>query len=121
MSWAITYRDGSGSACDPVDIDESAKRRIAIEIQQGHSYGSLGEDDFYAPTTKEDRVAKSNLEAMRKLSDEELAMCLMCPYDFSSEAKDDGRCDQFTSCQQCTLNWLLQDYDETHAWFNKEE
>ncbi|MBR5607602.1 MAG: hypothetical protein IKW44_04360 [Bacteroidaceae bacterium] len=119
MSWSLTCRDGFGSECPLQDIDESAKRRVGLEIMGGHTYGSLGDEDFYAPSTAKERMPKSNLEAVRALSDEELSHIIMCPYEMSGRIVREDQCRLFSSCQKCSLDWLLQTYDEKHHWFNK--
>lgn len=49
----------------------------------------------YAPMTNADRI--------RNMTDEELAMAIMCPAEFTGS---DKVCDFSHDCKDCTLAWL---------------
>lgn len=68
-----------------------------------------------------ERMAKTNLEAVRHLDAEDLAMCLMCPYDHLGNEEKSKICSKVESCKQCSFDWLLQTYDEKHHWFDNKE
>ena len=123
MTWKLSYINGAGAECPPKDIDYAAKKRIVSEILQGQTHGSLGDDDFFAPTPKKELIPKSNLEAIRNLPDEKLSMVLMCPYadGASLEHRMEDVCAKFTNCRACTSDFLLQPYEENHSWFKEEE
>lgn len=122
MSWKISYINGAGAECPPQDVDYIAKKRIVSEILQCQTHGTLGDDDFLAPTPSTHLEPKSNLEAIRQLPDEDLAMILMCPYDGQHpDIKREKMCSKNANCQQCTLQFLLKPYEKDHAWFQTIE
>lgn len=57
--------------------------------------------DFYAPMTNADRI--------RSMTDEELAMAIMCPAEFTGS---DKVCDFSHDCKDCTLSWLQKESEE---------
>ncbi|MST57267.1 hypothetical protein [Waltera intestinalis] len=52
----------------------------------------------YAPMTNADRI--------RNMNDEELAMAIMCPAEFTGS---DKVCDFSHDCKDCTLAWLQKE------------
>ena len=61
----------------------------------------------------ERRFIMTNADRIRNMSDEELAMAIMCPaeYDlsFNKECGCDG--DMSRNCPKCTLNWLQSEVE----------
>ena len=44
-----------------------------------------------------------------ELTDEELALTVMCPADITG---GDTKCDQYHNCRKCTLDWLQRESEE---------
>ena len=57
--------------------------------------------EYYDPMTNADRI--------RSMTDEELALVVMCPADITLR---DTECDQHNNCTECTLNWLQRESEE---------
>lgn len=57
--------------------------------------------DYYTPMTNADRI--------RNMTDEELAMAIMCPAEFTGS---DKVCDFSHDCKDCTLAWLQKESEE---------
>lgn len=53
----------------------------------------------------------TNADRIRAMSDEELAVALMCPaeYDTAFNKNNDCRAEMDKNCCKCTLNWLKQE------------
>lgn len=51
---------------------------------------------------------ETNADMIRNMSDEELAMAIMCPAEYDLSFNKECGCDGNMSrnCQKCTLNWL---------------
>jgi hypothetical protein len=43
------------------------------------------------------------------MTDEELALTVMCPADITG---GDTKCDQYHNCRKCTLDWLQRESEE---------
>ena len=54
----------------------------------------------YAVTRK-----KTNADRIRSMTDEELALAVMCPADITG---GDTKCDQYHNCRKCTLDWYRE-------------
>lgn len=59
--------------------------------------------EHYAPMTNADRI--------RSMTDEELAMAIMCPAEFTGS---DKVCDFSHDCKDCTLAWLQKESEGGH-------
>lgn len=57
--------------------------------------------EHYSPMTNADRI--------RSMTDEELAMAIMCPAEFTGS---DKVCDFSHDCKDCTLAWLQKESEE---------
>ena len=57
--------------------------------------------EHYTPMTNADRI--------RSMTDEELAMAIMCPAEF---IKSDKVCDFSHDCKDCTLAWLQKESED---------
>lgn len=61
------------------------------------------------PCSLKDEIPKqTNADRIRAMSDEELAIMLMCPaeYDESFNKNKDCNGEMNKNCKECTLNWL---------------
>ena len=50
----------------------------------------------------------SNADRIRQMSDEELAVTLMCPAEYDTEFNKNKECngEMDRNCRKCTLKWL---------------
>ena len=53
--------------------------------------------------------AMTNADRIRSMTDEELALTVMCPADITG---GDTKCDQYHNCRKCTLDWLRRESEE---------
>ncbi len=55
----------------------------------------------------------TNAEKIRSMTDEELAMVLMCPVEYSLEFSKTSECNggMDRNCMECTLRWLRKQVD----------
>lgn len=53
--------------------------------------------------------AMTNADRIRSMTDEELALAVMCPADITG---GDTKCDQYHNCRKCTLDWLQRESEE---------
>lgn len=55
----------------------------------------------------------TNAEKIRSMTDEELAMMLMCPAEYSLEFSKTSECNggMDRNCMECTLRWLRKQAD----------
>ncbi len=53
--------------------------------------------------------AMTNADRIRSMTDEELALTVMCPADITG---GDTKCDQYHNCRKCTLDWLQRESEE---------
>lgn len=60
--------------------------------------------DVYTVTNKQ-----TNADRIRSMTDEELALAVMCPADITG---GDTKCDQYHNCRKCTLDWLQRESEE---------
>lgn len=51
----------------------------------------------------------TNADRIRSMTDEELAMAIMCPAEFTGS---DKVCDFSHDCKDCTLGWLQKESEE---------
>ena len=58
----------------------------------------------YAVTNKQ-----TNADRIRSMTDEELAMAIMCPAEFTGS---DKVCDFSHDCKDCTLAWLQKESED---------
>ena len=49
---------------------------------------------------------QTNADWIRNMTDEELALTVMCPADITG---GDTKCDQYHNCRKCTLDWLQRE------------
>ena len=49
------------------------------------------------------RKPQTNADRIRSMTDEELALAVMCPADIPG---GDTKCDRYGNCRKCTLDWL---------------
>lgn len=66
-----------------------------------HEDNTVTDCENYAPMTNADRI--------RNMTDEELAMAIMCPAEFTGS---DKVCDFSHDCKDCTLAWLQKESEE---------
>ncbi len=66
-----------------------------------HEDNTVIDCDNYAPMSNADRI--------RSMTDEELAMAIMCPAEFT---RSDKVCDFSHDCKDCTLAWLQKESEE---------
>ena len=52
---------------------------------------------------------QTNADRIRSMTDEELALTVMCPADITG---GDTKCDQYHNCRKCTLDWLQRESEE---------
>ena len=52
---------------------------------------------------------QTNAERIRSMTDEELALAVMCPADITG---GDTKCDRYGNCRKCTLDWLQRESEE---------
>ena len=57
------------------------------------------------PTEK----TQTNADRIRSMTDEELALAVMCPADITG---GDTKCDRYGNCRKCTLDWLQRESEE---------
>lgn len=55
---------------------------------------------------------ETNGDKIRRMTDEELAMCMMCPNDCGLAEIECGKSDQ-CDCYQCILKWLKEEVGDT--------
>lgn len=60
--------------------------------------------DGYTVTNKQ-----TNADRIRSMTDEELALAVMCPADITG---GDTKCDRYGNCRKCTLDWLQRESEE---------
>ena len=98
---------------NPYEILRAKKDKDTVIIyQKGDNKEHLSiMDKDYALIHKFIMESKSNTNAdrIRNMSDEELALSIMCPADlgFNKECECNG--DMNRNCRKCTLNWLQQE------------
>lgn len=72
-------------------------------------------DEPYQPKDLKKGSAMTNADRVRSMTDEELAVFLMCPYDTAGNTEDimpcilDGKDPEFVEpgrCKECTMKWL---------------
>lgn len=52
---------------------------------------------------------QTNADRIRSMTDEELALTVMCPADITG---GDTKCDRYGNCRKCTLDWLQRESEE---------
>lgn len=52
---------------------------------------------------------QTNADRIRSMTDEELALAVMCPADITG---GDTKCDRYGNCRKCTLDWLQRESEE---------
>ena len=52
---------------------------------------------------------QTDADRIRSMTDEELALTVMCPADITG---GDTKCDQYHNCRKCTLDWLQRESEE---------
>lgn len=86
---------------------------VNMETEDGKKYwcGSSGEGVHFRKCDDSDGDLITNADRIRKMTDEELAQIIMCPYENMS-----GECmcekDTRTNCTQCCLEWLRKEVEE---------
>lgn len=67
--------------------------------------------DFYDDYLYDEQVSKTNADRIRSMSDEELAMCMMCP---NENGLAEINCDHSDNCNcyGCILRWLRSEVEE---------
>lgn len=84
---------------------------INMEDLTGKKYwcGSSGEGIHFRKCDDSDGDLISNADRIRQMTDEELAVIIMCPYENMS-----GECQKGTriNCIQCCLEWLRKEAEE---------
>ncbi len=66
--------------------------------------------DFYDDYLYDEQVSKTNADRIRSMSDEELAMCMMCP---NENGLAEINCDHSDNCNcyGCILRWLRSEVE----------
>lgn len=52
---------------------------------------------------------QTNADRIQSMTDEELALAVMCPADITG---GDTKCDRYGNCRKCTLDWLQRESEE---------
>lgn len=58
---------------------------------------------------RDQKKPQTNADRIRSMTDEELALAVMCPADITG---GDTKCDQYHNCRKCTLDWLQRESEE---------
>ncbi len=58
---------------------------------------------------RDKKKTQTNADRIRSMTDEELALTVMCPADITG---GDTKCDQYHNCRKCTLDWLQRESEE---------
>ncbi len=99
-----TDEDGNG-AFYPGDDDKSyAKYGLFV-----NAWMPLPES--YSTDAEKPHIEKpqTNADRIRSMTDEELALAVMCPADITG---GDTKCDRYGNCRKCTLDWLQRESEE---------
>lgn len=99
-----TDEDGNG-AFYPGDDDKSyAKYGLFV-----NAWMPLPES--YSTDAEKPHIEKpqTNADRIRSMTDDELALAVMCPADITG---GDTKCDRYGNCRKCTLDWLQRESEE---------
>ena len=58
---------------------------------------------------RDSKKPQTNADRIQSMTDEELALAIMCPADITG---GDTKCDRYSNCRKCTLDWLQRESEE---------
>lgn len=96
---------------NPYEVLRASKMGISnpLIVYSGKSKEHLSFANEWLPVLEAFLHKKTNAERIRSMTDEELAMAIMCPAEFTGS---DKVCDFSHDCKDCTLAWLQKESEE---------
>ena len=100
---------------NPYEVLRASKagRPNPLIIYSGKSSEHLSFADRDIPVIgaflRDQKKPQTNADRIRSMTDEELALTVMCPADITG---GDTKCDQYHNCRKCTLDWLQRESEE---------
>lgn len=100
---------------NPYEVLRASKagRPNPLIIYSGKSSEHLSFADRDMPVIgaflRDQKKPQTNADRIRSMTDEELALTVMCPADITG---GDTKCDQYHNCRKCTLDWLQRESEE---------
>lgn len=96
---------------NPYEVLRASKLGISnpLIVYSGKSKEHLSFANEWLPVVEAFLHKKTNADRIRSMTDEELAMAIMCPAEFTGS---DKVCDFIHDCKDCTLAWLQKESEE---------
>lgn len=96
---------------NPYEVLRASKMGISnpLIVYSGKSKEHLSFANEWLPVVEAFLHKKTNADRIRSMTDEELAMAIMCPAEFTGS---DKVCDFSHDCKDCTLSWLQKESEE---------
>lgn len=96
---------------NPYEVLRASKLGISnpLIVYSGKSKEHLSFANEWLPVVEVFLHKKTNADRIRSMTDEELAMAIMCPAEFTGS---DKVCDFIHDCKDCTLAWLQKESEE---------
>ena len=96
---------------NPYEVLRVSKMGISnpLIVYSGKSKEHLSFANEWLPVVEAFLHKKTNADRIRSMTDEELAMAIMCPAEFTGS---DKVCDFSHDCKDCTLSWLQKESEE---------
>lgn len=96
---------------NPYEVLRASKMGISnpLIVYSGKSKEHLSFANEWLPVVEAFLHKKTNADRIRSMTDEELAMAIMCPAEFNGS---DKVCDFSHDCKDCTLSWLQKESEE---------
>lgn len=96
---------------NPYEVLRASKMGISnpLIVYSGKSKEHLSFANEWLPVVEAFLHKKTNADLIRSMTDEELAMAIMCPAEFTGS---DKVCDFIHDCKDCTLAWLQKESEE---------
>lgn len=88
------------------------RERIEQTATEAHAYAPITRVISEAEVKeilKQEEKPKTNADRIRSMTDEELALAVMCPADIMG---GDTKCDRYGNCRKCALDWLQRESEE---------
>ena len=97
---------------NPYEVLRASKagKQNPLIIYSGKSSEHLSFADRDMPVIgafiRDQKKPQTNADRIRSMTDEELALAVMCPADITG---GDTKCDRYGNCRKCTLDWLQRE------------
>lgn len=97
---------------NPYEVLRASKMGISnpLIVYSGKSKEHLSFANEWLPTVEAFLHKKTNADRIRSMTDEELAMALLCV--LRNLLKSDKVCDFSHDCKDCTMTWLQKESEE---------